>query len=263
MGPVAGNDDSSEMLYGLHAVREALRAGTRSFQRILVLGLDRQFSDLVHLARAKRVPVHVEPRPFFDRLVPDGKHQGVVGLVAIKPYADQEDILQHARDRGEPPFVVLLDGVEDPHNLGAVIRTAEAAGVHGIFLPERRSVGLTVTVAKTSAGAVEHMRVGRVPNLARLIEQLQSAGLWVFGLEPEAPKPYTLVDFRGPTAVVLGGEGKGIRHGVLEKCDERISIPLYGQVRSLNVSAAAAVALYEVVRQRAVLSRSKPALSGL
>jgi 23S rRNA (guanosine2251-2'-O)-methyltransferase len=250
MAPAVGSGDSSEILYGLHAVREALRAGTRPLLRVLVIREDRQFADLVRLARSARVPVHVEPRPVLDRLVPDGKHQGIIGLVAAKAYADQDEILGYARVCDEPPLVVILDGVEDPHNLGAVLRTAEAAGAHGVFVPDRRSVGLTGTVAKASAGALEHLKVGRAQNVSRLIEELQAAGLWVYAVHPEAPKPYTTLDLRGPVALVFGGEGQGIRPGVVAKCDDRASIPLKGQVASLNVSAAAAVVLYEVVRQR-------------
>lgn len=251
MAPVAGSGNAHELLYGLHAVREALRAGTRPLLRILVVRQDRQFADLVRLARSAQVPVRLEPRVVLDRLVPDGKHQGVIGLVAAKAYADQEEILGYARVRNEPPLVVILDGIEDPHNLGAVLRTAEAAGAHGVFVPDRRSVGLTGTVAKASAGALEHLKVGRVQNVSRVIERLQAAGLWVCAVDAEAPKLYTALDLRGPVALVFGGEGQGIRPGVLEKCDDRASIPMRGRVASLNVSAAAAIVLYEVVRQRA------------
>jgi len=219
--------------------------------RILVIRQDRQFADLVRLARSAKIPVHLEPRPVLDRLVPDGKHQGVIGLVAAKAYADQDEILDYARTRNEPPLVVILDGIEDPHNLGAVLRTAEAAGAHGVFVPDRRSVGLTGTVAKASAGALEHLRVGRAQNVSRLIEGLQAAGLWVYAVDLAASKPYTALDLRGPVALVFGGEGQGIRPGVIEKCDDRARIPMRGQVASLNVSAAAAIVLYEVVRQRA------------
>lgn len=248
--PRSGGGRTSEVLYGLHAVREALRAESRRLLRILVIRQDRQFADIVRRARAVRVPVHLEPRQVLDRLVPDGKHQGVIGFVASKAYAEPQEILSYARGRGEPPLVVILDGVEDPHNLGAVLRTAEAAGAHGVFIPERRAVGLTGTVAKVSAGALEHLRVARVPNVCRLIETLQADGLWVYALDPMAGKPYTALDLRGPVALVLGGEGKGVRPGVIEKCDERIGIPMRGRLASLNLSVAAAVVLYEAVRQR-------------
>ena len=186
MAPAAGNASQQELLYGLHAVREALRAGTRPLQRILVLRTDRQFSDLVQLAKSNRIPVHIEPQAALDRLVPAGKHQGIIAFVAAKSYSSTEEILEGARLRGEPPFLVILDGVEDPHNLGAVLRTAEAAGVHGVFIPDRRAVGLTSVVAKVSAGALDHMLVARVVNLSRLIEELKAAGVWVYGVEPTA-----------------------------------------------------------------------------
>jgi len=250
MAPAAGSAETPELLYGLHAVREALRSGARPLLRLLVIRLDRQFADIARLARSAGIPVNVEPRPVLDRLVPDGRHQGVVGLVASKRYADLKEILAYARARGEPPFLVILDGVEDPHNLGAVLRTAEAAGVHGVFIPERRAVGLTASVAKASAGALEHLQVARVANVSRLIEALQAEGVWVYALAAESQKPYTALDLRGPLALVLGGEGKGVRPGVLDKCDERIRIPMLGQVSSLNVSTAAAIVMFEAVRQR-------------
>lgn len=250
MAPAVGSDNAPETLYGLHAVREALRSGSRPLLKLLVVRQDRQLADIVRLAKSAGVPVHLEPQLVLDRLVPQGKHQGVIGLVASKRYAEQEEILGYARRRGEPPFLVVLDGVEDPHNLGAVLRTAEAAGVHGVFIPERRSAGLTGSVAKVSAGALEHLRVGRVQNVSRLIEALQADGVWVYALVPSAPKLHTALDYRGPVALVLGGEAKGVRPGVLEKCDDCVRIPMRGHVASLNVSAAAAVVLFEVVRQR-------------
>jgi 23S rRNA (guanosine2251-2'-O)-methyltransferase len=250
MARVDGSDNPPEVIYGLHAVREALRAGVRPLQRLLVLGTDRQFGEVVRLARDQRVPVHVEPRAAFDRLVPAGHHQGVVGVIAAKAYAEADDILSLAQAEGRAPLLVVLDGVEDPHNLGAVLRTAESSGVQGVFIPERRAVGLTSVVAKASAGAVDYMPVARVPNLSRLIERLQSVGIWVYALDAEAPKAYTALDFRGPVALVLGGEGKGVRPGVRDACDEAAHIPMLGKVSSLNVSAAAAIVLYEALRQR-------------
>jgi 23S rRNA (guanosine2251-2'-O)-methyltransferase len=258
MAPAAGSDSQAELLYGLHAVREALRANTRPLQRLLVLRTDRQFADVVQLARSQQVPVHIEPQPAFDRLVPGGKHQGVIAIVAAKSYNSMEEILERAKGRGEPPFLVLLDGVEDPHNLGAVLRTAEAAGVHGVFIPERRAVGLTSVVAKVSAGALDHILVSRVGNLARLIDDLKETGVWVYAVEPSAEKLITQIDLTGPVALVFGGEGQGVRHGILQQCDDRVKIPMKGKVESLNVSAAVAVTLFEVVRQRSdAASRAK------
>ena len=250
MAPAGGSDSPPELIYGLHAVREALRAGTRPLQRLVLMRTDRQFADLVQLAKVKRVPVHIEPPPAFARLVPTGNHQGVIAFIAAKSYNTTEQILERAKTRDEKPFLVLLDGVEDPHNLGAVLRTAEAAGVHGVFIPERRAVGLTPVVAKVSAGALDHIFVGCVGNLIRLIQDLKEAGLWVYGVDPQAQKLHTDIDMTGPVALVLGGEGEGIRPGVLGECDDRIRIPMQGKVQSLNVSAAAAVTLFEAVRQR-------------
>lgn len=256
MAPAAGNADAQEILYGLHAVREALKAGSRPLQRLLVIRTDKQFSDLVQLARSLHVPVHVQPSASLDRLVPDGRHQGIVAFAAAKAYQTEESILARAVERDEPPLLVILDGVEDPHNLGAVIRTAEGAGVHGVFIPERRAAGLTSVVAKVSAGAIDHMPVARVTNTSRLIESLKAAGVWVYGVEPSASKLYTDVDLRGPVGLVFGGEGTGIRPGLLQHCDERIRIPMRGRVQSLNVSASAAVLLFEAARQRGLSAKS-------
>lgn len=247
---MAQADGNDEVLYGIHAAREALRSGTRPLQRLMVARTDGRFAELVDLARTMRVPVHVEPPAALDRLVHHVRHQGVVAIVSAKRYVEPDEILSFAGSKAQPPFVVLLDGVEDPNNLGAVIRTSEAAGVHGIVLPDRRSAGLTGAVAKASSGALDHMRISRATNLSRVVESLQRSGLWVYGLDPGSSKCYTAVDYCGPIALVLGGEDKGIRPGVLEKCDETVRVPMQGKVASLNVSAAAAIALFEVVRQR-------------
>ncbi|OQW33810.1 MAG: 23S rRNA (guanosine(2251)-2'-O)-methyltransferase RlmB [Nitrospira sp. SG-bin1] len=244
------------MIYGIHAVREALKAGKRPLQRLLVLRTDKQFADLVQLARSRRVPIHVQPLASFDRLVPNGKHQGVVAFISAKAYQTEESILARAIQRQEAPLVVILDGVEDPHNLGAVLRTAEGAGAHGVFIPERRAVGLTSVVAKASAGAIDHIPVARVTNTSRLLESLKAVGVWIYGVTPSANKLFTDVDLRGPIGLVLGSEGAGIRPGVLQHCDECVRIPLRGQVQSLNVSAAAAIVLFEAVRQRWPIQRA-------
>jgi 23S rRNA (guanosine2251-2'-O)-methyltransferase len=250
MAPADGSADAQDILYGLHAVREALKAGARPLQRLLLIRTDKQFADLVQSARALHVPVHIQPLASLDRLVPGGRHQGVVAFAAAKAYQSEESILARATERKEPPLLVILDGVEDPHNLGAVIRTAEGAGVHGVFIPERRAAGLTSVVAKVSAGAIDHIPVARVTNTSQLLESLKAAGVWIYGVEPSASKLYTDVDLRGPVGLVFGGEGAGIRPGVLQHCDERIRIPMRGHVQSLNVSASAAVLLFEAARQR-------------
>jgi 23S rRNA (guanosine2251-2'-O)-methyltransferase len=250
MGPADGSAEPSDLIYGTQAVREALRSGARPLLRLMIAGHDGRFSDVIEWARRLRVPVHVEPRDALDRMVPGGRHQGIIAFIAAKPYAETEDVLEAARHKSEPPLVVILDGVEDPQNLGAIVRTADAAGVHGIFIPERRAAGLTPAVAKASAGAIEYLRIARVTNLSRLIEMLQTEGLWVYGFDPSAAKSYLDLDFSGPVAVVLGGESKGVRPGVLDRCDDRARIPMGGRIASLNVSAAAAVVLFEAVRQR-------------
>jgi 23S rRNA (guanosine2251-2'-O)-methyltransferase len=250
MGPAAGSADSSQLLYGLHAVREALKAGARPLQRLLVVRTDRQFSDLVQAAKARRIPVHIEPSAAFDRLIPGGRHQGVIAVIAAKSYSTAEEILDCARRRGEAPLLLILDGITDPHNLGAVLRTAEAAGVHGVFVPERRAAGLTSVVAKVSAGAIDHIPVARASNLSQLIGELKKAGIWTYAIQPSATTPYHTMDMTGPIAFVMGGEGEGIRPGVLKECDEQLAIPMKGKVASLNVSAAVAITLFEAVRQR-------------
>lgn len=250
MAPAGGNGSPQEILYGLHTVREALKAENRPLQRVLVLRTDKQFTDVVQLARSRRIPIHVQPLASFDRLVPNGRHQGVVAFTSAKAYQTEESILARAAQRHEPPLLVILDGVEDPHNLGAVLRTAEGAGVHGVFIPERRAVGLTAVVAKASAGAIDHIPVARVTNMSRSIESLKTAGVWIYGVTPSAKKIFTDLDLREPVGLVFGGEGTGIRPGVLQHCDECVRIPLRGRVGSLNVSAAAAIVLFEAVRQR-------------
>lgn len=250
MGPVAGNDKEVELLFGRHAVREALRARRRPLLRLLMARQDHQSADIVRLARAARVPVYIEPRSALDRLVPYARHQGIIGLISAKRYVEIEEVLAYAKARNEPSCIVVLDGIEDPHNLGAVLRTAEAAGVHGVFVPDRRAVGLTNSVAKVSAGALEYLRVGRTENVSKFIKKLQVEGAWVYGVTPQAKKIYTDLDMKGPIALVFGNEEKGIRPGILEKCDEQVRIPMLGHIASVNVSAAAAIVLYEMVRQR-------------
>lgn len=234
----------------MHVVTEALRAGTRPFLRLFVARQDRQYSELSKLAKTKGIPVFVRPRQYLDRLVSRANHQGVLAVVSSKDFFDEEDLIRFAQQQQEPPFLLLLDGIEDPQNLGAILRTADAAGVHGVFIPSRRSVGLTPGVARASAGALEHMRVARSMNISTLIERLDAQGIPSYALDPDAKESYTQLNLTGPLALVLGAENKGVRPGVLKKCQGYASIPMKGQVASLNVSASAAVILYEVVRQR-------------
>jgi len=250
MDPPAGNSEGTEKLFGLRAVTEALRAGTRAFVKILVTHRDRQYTPIIQLAKTQGIPVLVEPREQLDRLVPQGHHQGVVGLVASKAYAHEEDLLAFARKQREPPFLVAFDGIEDPQNLGAAIRSAEVAGVQGIFIPERRSVGLTPSVARASAGALEHIRIARTTNIGKLVERLELEGIVTIAFDPDAEAVYTDCDLTRPVVLVFGSEGKGLRPGVWDKCQEHVRIPVQGHIQSLNVSASVAAVVFEVVRQR-------------
>jgi 23S rRNA (guanosine2251-2'-O)-methyltransferase len=241
-----------DRLTGIHAVREALEAG-RAFDRIVIARgrQDTRVEEIVQLARGRGIPVRFEDRGQLDRLAGSKDHQGIVALAAARAAGTLEEILAHAKAAdGHPGLVVLLDGVEDPHNLGAVIRTALAAGAHGVIIPERRAAGLTDTVARASAGALAHLPVAKVTNLARAMEELKEAGYWLVGLDESAEKSYTEVDYTSPTGIVLGSEGKGLHELTRKRCDFVVSLPTTGPVRSLNVSVAAGVVLFEAVRQR-------------
>jgi 23S rRNA (guanosine2251-2'-O)-methyltransferase len=241
-----------DRLIGIHAVREALVAG-RPLERIVIARgrHGNRFEELIDLARQRGVSVRFEDRAQIDRLAGSGQHQGVVALTGAKQASDLEDLIARgaARENGKG-FLVLLDGVEDPHNLGAIVRTALAAGADGVVIPERRAVGLTETVARVSAGALAHVPVARVKNLARAMEELKEAGYWLVGLDERAEKNYAEADFTGPIGIVLGSEGEGLHELTRKRCDFLVSIPTAGPVRSLNVSVAAGVVLFEVVRQR-------------
>lgn len=251
MNDLPGHD--SDQIYGRNPVLEALRAG-RPLNKILVARGDRHGSlrQVMALARERRVPlVYTDPRE-LDALVGGAHHQGVVALAAPRQYAEVEDILAAARERGEDPLIVVLDGVEDPQNLGSLIRTAEAAGAHGIVIPKRRAVGLTETAARVSAGAAEYLPVARVSNISQTLAALKEAGCWVIGGDMGAAKAAYDEDLRGPIALVIGGEGKGISRLVKERCDTLVRLPLRGRVGSLNAAVAGALLIYEVLRQRGV-----------
>lgn len=236
------------VLYGIHPVEQAL-AAVRPLERLLVARGrgGRAVEAAIKAARAARIPVRFVSREELDRLAGTPNHQGIAAVAGAKHYADLEDLLAHA---AAPAFFLLLDGIEDPRNLGAILRTAHAAGVDGVVLPERRAAGVTPAVEKASAGASEHIPIARVTNLNRALERLQKAGLWLVGLDERAPKIFTDVDFTGPVAVVVGGEGKGLHEQVRAKCDFVVSIPTAGAIRSLNAAVAAGIVLYEGVRQR-------------
>jgi len=239
-----------EKLTGIHAVREAL-AARRPVQSLLIARGRHggRLEEIVRLARTNGVPIRFEDRPQVDRAAGTRDHQGVVAMLAAETSVSLEELLARS---GSPAsgLLVLLDGVEDPQNLGAVIRTALAAGAGGVVIPERRAAGLTEAAVRASAGAAAHLRVARVTNLARAMEEIKEAGYWLVGLDERAEKRHTEVDLTGAIAVVLGGEGKGLHQLVKERCDFVVSIPTSGPVRSLNVSVAAGVVLFEAVRQR-------------
>jgi 23S rRNA (guanosine2251-2'-O)-methyltransferase len=243
-----------DRLTGIHAVREALEAG-RAFDRIVIAKgrQDSRVEEIVQAARARNISVRFEDRGQLDRLADSKDHQGIVALVAARAAGTLDEILAAANagaGRGEKGLIVLLDGVEDPHNLGAVIRTALAAGAHGVVIPERRAAGLTDTVARASAGALAHLAVAKVTNLVRTMEELKEAGYWLVGLDERGDKNYTDVDYTSPTGIVLGGEGKGLHELTRKRCDFVVSLPTTGPVKSLNVSVAAGVVLFEALRQR-------------
>jgi len=235
---------------GFHAVEEALAAG-RPLDRILVAKgrHGERVEEVVRLAKSRGVPVRFEDRGQVDRATGTREHQGVAALAAAKPAVELEDLLAAKGDGG---LLVLLDGIEDPHNLGAIVRTSLAAGAQGVVIPERRAAGLSPAVARSAAGALEHTKVARVPNLVRALMDLKEQGVWVYGFEAAASKSYTELDYSAGCALVLGGEGRGLHRLVREACDQLAHIPLRGPISSLNVSVAAGVVLYEVVRQRSL-----------
>jgi 23S rRNA (guanosine2251-2'-O)-methyltransferase len=235
-------------LTGFHAVEEALTAG-RPLDRIVVARgrHGERVEAVVRLAKANNVPLRFEDRQQIDRLVGTREHQGVAALGAAKPAVELEDLLRLKTGNG---LLVLLDGIEDPHNLGAIVRTSLAAGASGVIIPERRAAGLTDTVERASAGALAHLPVARVKNLVRAMEEMKEAGYWLVGLDERAEKSYTGVDLKGSVGIVLGREGEGLHELTRKRCDFLVSIPTTGPVRSLNVSVAAGVMLFEAVRQR-------------
>jgi len=237
-------------IYGINAVTESLKARGRSFAWV---GVAKERHDLrlqrvVDECRRQGIALRFVSRPELDRMAGNNAHQGVVAVTSAKQYNDLDDVV--AAKRGQFSLVVVLDGVEDPHNLGAILRTADAAGADGVVIPERRAAGVTPTVTKASAGASEHLPIAKVTNIGRTLEELKSKNLWIVGLDERAPQNYDSLDYKMDCAIVLGAEGKGVHELVRKKCDFLISIPMLGKVSSLNVSVAAGVMLYEIVRQR-------------
>ena len=243
--------EADGLIEGRNAVIEALRAGTPIDKIYIARGeTDATLGHIASTARGKGVVVTEADRRKLDGMSRTKSHQGVIAIAAVREYAEVDDLLNAAREKGEPPLLVVCDELSDPHNLGAVIRTAECAGAHGVIIPKRRSAGLTAIVAKTSAGAVSYLPVARVPNLTAALKELKERGLWVFGTAADGGTSLYQADLKGPAVLVIGSEGDGMGRLVREQCDFLVSIPMKGKLNSLNASAAAAVVLYEAVRQR-------------
>jgi 23S rRNA (guanosine2251-2'-O)-methyltransferase len=240
-----------EVLYGLHPVEEAVRSGARRLDQVMLARerRDARLERLAEMCKAAGVRVSLEPREQLTRMARTDAHQGVLAVVRERAFLGIEDLLAEKKE-GAHRFFLALDGIEDPHNLGALLRTADGAGVDGVILPERRSAPVSATVAKTSAGASEHVRIARVTNLVRALEQMKQANVWVLGLDERGSPDYTEFDFRTDCVLVLGREGAGLHDLVKKTCDHLLRIPMAGRVSSLNVSVAGAVVMYEAMRQR-------------
>ena len=239
------------MIEGRNAVIEALRTETAIDKIYIAKGeTDKTLGHIASKARDRGIVVVEADRRKLGHMSRTHAHQGVIALAAVREYVSVQSILEAAAEKGEAPLLVVCDEISDPHNLGAILRTAECAGAHGVIIPKRRSAGLTAVVAKTSAGAVSYMPVARVPNMAALLKDLKKQGVWVFGTAAEGTTTLYDADLKGPAAIVIGSEGDGMSRLVTENCDFLVSIPMKGQISSLNASAAAAILLYEAVRQR-------------
>ena len=241
-------EKTANTLVGRNPVLEALKAGREIEKLYICKGTEGSIKKIAAIAKDKGIPIYYEDKKIFDKIA-DGNHQGVAAFVSAHSYCDIDDIIQLAKERGEEPFVIILDGVEDPHNLGAIIRTAEAAGAHGVIIPKRRAVGITETVAKASAGASEYMLCARVSNIGQAIDKLKDMGLWIGALDLGG-EHYCGADLKGAIGLVIGGEGTGVGKLIKEKCDFVLSITMKGKINSLNASNAAAILMYEVLRQR-------------
>ena len=251
MAEIEERELKNEMIEGRNAVIEALRAGRAIDKIFLAKGdVDKTLGHIASKARAAGVVVVECDRRKLDFMSATHAHQGVIALCAVREYCTVDDILALAAEREEKPFVIVCDEISDGHNLGAIIRSAECAGAHGVIIPKRRSAGLTAIVDKASAGAAEHMAIARVPNLPAVIRELKEKGLWVYGTAATGSSDLWHTDFTGPLALVIGSEGDGMGRLVSESCDFIVSLPMKGQLSSLNASAAAAITMYEILRQR-------------
>lgn len=240
-----------ELLYGIHPVLEILRSRRPVSQIYMALHRGSQEIEAIYtLAREQRIPIRNVPPETIQNMAGTPKHQGVLAMVARRLDYDLDALLAVSAERGEAPFFLVIDSVEDPRNLGALLRTAESAGVHGAFLPKRRAAGLSPLVSKTSAGATAYLPIAQVTNLSQVLQRLQREAVQIVGLDAQSPLSYWECDFREAVALVVGGEGAGMRAKIQERCDVVVSLPMYGQIESLNVSVAAGIVVYEVLRQR-------------
>lgn len=244
---------NEDLIMGRNTVLEALRSNRDIHKIWIAEGATKgQIQQVIAVAKENKVLIQTAPKKKLDQMV-DGNHQGVIAQVAAYQYAEIDEIFKVAESRQEDPFILLLDELEDPHNLGSILRTADASGVHGIIIPKRRSVGLTATVAKASTGAIEHVPVVRVTNLSRTIEDLKERGVWIAGTDAKGSQDYRKMDGTLPLGIVIGSEGKGMSRVVKEKCDFLYHLPMVGHVTSLNASVAASLLMYEVYRKRSPL----------
>lgn len=244
-------NDGLDKLEGRNSVLEAIRSD-RTINKILVSKGDKEGSikQIIALAREKGIIVQETDRASLDKISITHAHQGVIAFVAVKDYVEVEDILEIAKAKGEPPFIILLDGITDPHNLGSILRTANAVGAHGVVIPKRRAIGLTAAVSKASAGAIEYVPVARVTNIAQTIEYLKEQNIWVVGTDQSGEKSFYDIDLRGAIALVIGSEGEGMGKLVSEKCDFVVNLPMKGEISSLNAAVAGAIVMYEILKQR-------------
>ncbi|MDP4181934.1 MAG: 23S rRNA (guanosine(2251)-2'-O)-methyltransferase RlmB [Bacillota bacterium] len=244
-------DKNSDILEGRNPVLEALKSG-RTINKILLAKGDREGSirQIAALAKDMGITVQEVDRRNLDSISITKSHQGVIAYVSVKDYVEVDDILKASQDKGQPPFILILDEINDAHNLGSILRTADAVGVHGVIIPKRRAIGLTSVVAKASAGAIEYVPVARVSNISQTIDYLKKNNIWVIGTDQTGEKEFYKSDLKGPVAIVIGSEGEGMGRLVREKCDFVVNIPMMGNISSLNASVAAAVVMYEILKQR-------------
>jgi 23S rRNA (guanosine2251-2'-O)-methyltransferase len=240
-----------DIVEGRNAVIEALKSD-RTIEQILIASgnMEGSINKVIAIAREKKIVIKEVDRKKLDSISETGVHQGVIAIVTPFKYSEVEDILKYAEEKGEKPFIVILDELEDPHNLGSIVRTAELSGVHGIIIPKRRNVGVTATVYKAAAGAIEHMKIAKVTNINTVIDELKELGIWVYGAEIDGDSYSYETDFSGPCALIIGSEGRGMSKLTKDKCDKLVKIPMVGKINSLNASVAGGIMMYEILKSR-------------